>query len=469
MERTVTFKHLYDRIIRRSGLDPLTDIGQAEARWVVDALNQRIAHIWPLTPFPGLMRTQERGFRQIWDRFTQYHQQNLNTNVLADDVMWTNNAGNAWTYYHALSPPGYGPTDPTGPHGTPLQAGVAPPLELWDPLTNTHNGVPIPPPPSPLPPGFTHPYHWVLLNPVTAYLDFDLPMLPPIGTVYGVYSTDPSLNNMQNFSGDVTGTFDALRIQPSEHGVRVISPHNNTVFVWFQIPAPQYTIVPYIAENKGYSIGDRVYNPIDGRVYRNIAPQATGPINLAFWREEIVPDFMQGYLLAGTCADYLKQGKPDDPAAQIKLASAQVCDAEATEKYQALVDRLGIMGYKAKLQWPSMGCQQWLGDFVEPLFTIFFIPPSVDDPTMPSSPLIPGVSWEYHPEINYLKTADGTPSLAGLSTVNRDYNSIVEVIIDLVAKKFLLVGGAADSLDPGQVAPDDYASVSNDKHWNQVS
>jgi hypothetical protein len=465
--RTVTFKHLYDRIVRRAGLDPLTDIGQAEARALVDCINLRIAHIWPLTPFPELMRTQERGFRPIWDSHAQYRQQNLNTNVLADEVMWTNNAGNTWVYYQAKSPPGWGTTDPTGfrPNPNPPPAnllGIAPPLETWDPLNP-------PPPPHPIP--AVHSYHWIVIDTPTAYLDFDVPgLLPPIGTAYGVYSTNPSGNNTQNVQGDVTKTFDALRFQPSQAGVRVIGSHNNTVFVWFQIAAPQYSIVPYIRENKGYVIGDRVYNPDDGRVYRCVSPQATGPMNLGFWREEIVPDFFQGYLIAGSCADYLKNGPANDPAVQAKLASAQVCETEATEKYQALVDRLGIHGYKPKLQWPSMGCQQWMGDFVEPLYLVFFIPPIItDEPVTPSSPLIPGVSWEYHPEIEYKKTSDGVPSVSGLSTTTRDFQSIAEVVIDGIHIIFQLVTGAADSGDPGQVAPDDYASVSNDKHWNQVS
>jgi hypothetical protein len=239
--------------------------------------------------------------------------------------------------------------------------------------------------------------------------------------------------------------------------------------VWFQIAAPQYTIVPYIKENKGYIIGDRVYNPDDGRVYRCVAPTTTsGNINLNFWREEVVPDFFQGYLLAGTCADYLKQGSPADPAAQVKLASAQVCDAEATEKYQALLDRLSIMGYKPKLQWPSMGCQQWLGDVVQTLSQIIISLPG-DPPESPITPSEPGVTWEYHPEVDYIKTSDGTPSLSGLDTTMKQPLSMTEVVIDGVHMKFQLAEGAADSGDPGQVAPDDYASVSNDKHWNQVS
>jgi hypothetical protein len=87
---------------------------------------------------------------------------------------------------------------------------------------------------------------------------------------------------------------------------------------------------------------------------------------------------------------------------------AALAEAEATSRYQGLVDSLGQQGYKPRMKWPARaGCnnnsQPWLGDVATPI-TVELLG------TMPETPLIPqttGVTWEYLPEVKYLRTSEG--------------------------------------------------------------
>jgi hypothetical protein len=415
--RTVPFKTLYQHLIGRMGFDPLTDVGQAIARNVVRILNEVIADTWTNTPFPELTLTEERGFRQVWSPFKQYQ--------LGDEIIFHVDR----LYYVASGQPPLGQSPATSP--------------IWHPMDTVEH-----------------------------YVDFDQPRQKPIGAVYGIYNSDPSIGPGANPDGSVTGCDccpQGLDYQPSQNGVRVLSPCGNTVWVWYYIVCPQYTVVPYIAEHGNYQAGDRAYIPEVGRVYKTIAAQSTGQPNPALWFEEIVPEFMLGYLVSATCAAYLRTGQADQ-AAQTRIGMAALAEAEATSRYQGLVDSLGQQGYKPRMKWPARpGCnnnsQPWLGDVAIPI-TVDLLG------TMPETPVIPiatGVTWEYQPEINFLRASEGLPSLDGLSTSRKDAKSFVELVIGGQRMTFQLAGGEADPDDPGQVAPLDYAAVTNNKHWERVT
>jgi hypothetical protein len=409
--RTVPFKTLYEHLIGRMGFDPLTDVGQAIARNVVRVLNEVIADTWTTTPFPELMPTEERGFRQVWSPFKQYK--------LGDEILFHVDR----VYYVATGQPLLG--------DSPATSAI-----------------------------------WHVLEKVEPYVAFDQPRQNPIGAVYGIYNSDPSNGCCP----------DGLDYQPSENGVRVLSPCGATVWVWYHRPCPQYTVVPYIAEHGNYHAGDRAYIPETGRVYFTIGSQPTGLPTPGLWYEEIVPEFMLGYLVSATCAAYLRTGQADQ-AAQARIGMAALAEAEAAQRYQGLVDQLGQQGYKPRMKWPARynnNSQPWLGDTALPI-EVGLLLVGAPDPELPLIPLGAGVTWEYAPGIKYLRTSEGWPSLSGVDASQKEITSFIELVIVPVDQTqrqrmtFQLVAGAADPTDPGQVAIDGYASVSNNKHWERVT
>jgi len=96
-------------------------------------------------------------------------------------------------------------------------------------------------------------------------------------------------------------------------------------------------------------------------------------------------------------------------------------------------------------------------------------------PTSGGTPPTPigTVKWQYHPEISFLLTSDGTPALDGLITAGYfAVESLVEIVISvdgsLERQTWQLLNGAADVGDGGQVAPLDYDGSTNNVHWEKV-
>ena len=96
-------------------------------------------------------------------------------------------------------------------------------------------------------------------------------------------------------------------------------------------------------------------------------------------------------------------------------------------------------------------------------------------PTSGGTPPTPvgNVRWQYHPEIAFLLTSDGTPALDGLTTAGYfAVESMVEIVISidgsLERQTWQLLSGAADVGDGGQVAPLDYNGSTNNVHWEKV-
>ena len=91
---------------------------------------------------------------------------------------------------------------------------------------------------------------------------------------------------------------------------------------------------------------------------------------------------------------------------------------------------------------------------------------------------IPGVIWEYHPEITALRADVTLPAsavlLSQLTTTDKAVLSRVEIAIvplggtERQMQIYQLESGPADATDPGDVAPLDYDAVSNNKHWERV-
>src|SRR5215471_7056889 len=70
--RTVTFRSLYESILRQHGFDPTADVGHDTLRAVVDQLNTAVLYAWRYWEWPQLELLQERPFRTAWTNTLQF-------------------------------------------------------------------------------------------------------------------------------------------------------------------------------------------------------------------------------------------------------------------------------------------------------------------------------------------------------------------------------------------------------------
>jgi hypothetical protein len=77
------------------------------------------------------------------------------------------------------------------------------------------------------------------------------------------------------------------------------------------------------------------------------------------------------------------------------------------------------------------------------------------------------VGWEYHEEIKSLRGPE-EPSLSSLATVSLSVGSKVEIVIEGQGQEYRLSAGPVDPDDPGHVSPNDYTTVTNNKHWERT-
>ena len=425
--RTISLQSVYEAIVRRHGLDPLGDsITHDTARAICEHITNRCQTAWTMWDWPDLMLTEERAYRAPWNDVTQYKR--ANADGAPDEVYYVPEK----QYYRV---------NPTAPADPPL---TSPPSE---------------------------PSYWAVFTPTTTFIDRDQLGMRPIGQVFGVYGSDPSLNGCCSES--------CIPFRPSEKGVTLCHGPASTVFIEYLIMEPEYTFVPYI-QFKNYVAGNRVFFTDDGNCYRCIADNIDAPPpNASFWVLEPVPAAFSTYLKEGAYADSLIETFTTGED-QMRLARAAAADKKATENIQGLIDDLLEQGqkhyylknrwyrtswhYDGMIWWPTTGwccTRPWSGNVVHLLTGADYIPPA------PSPPVSP-VAWEWHPEIVAL-LPPGSPSLAGLATLNKGLGSKVEISIAGAGQEWKLVAGPADTLDPGHVAPLDYNAVTHNVHWEKVA
>jgi hypothetical protein len=416
--RTVTFKSVYDAILQRLGLDPTGDaITQDTARAITEHITSRVATAWLTWDWPQLTITEERAYRAPWYFSVQYSRKG--ENGLPDEVYY-------WSQDKYFKVKASASTDP--PVGTPPANAI-----YWEPL-----------------------------DPVTMFVAIDQPGKLPLGKVIGVYKSDPSLNG--SAPHDI-----CLKFRPSQKGVFICYGPLTTVFVCYVPPPPEYSMIPWIG-GKAYVPGDRVFWFETGECYRCI--QATSnfqPSAVGFWSLEPVPDIFASYLKAGVTADCMKETFTTGED-QIRLARAGAYNNEAESCIQAEIDDLleqGQKHYYIKPYWSDGWClsEPWLGSVVLPLTTQI-----QSDTQAPSAPLVVSAALPmmiYQADIVSL-TGPAQPSLQAFPSLSYPIDTLIKITIDAQEQSWRIDPGPKDAADPGQISPDDYNVVSNNKHYTKV-
>jgi hypothetical protein len=426
---TVTFKSVYEAILRRLGVDPLGDaVTQDTSRSIAEHVTERARTAWGTYDWPELARTEERAYRQVWNGGTQYRR--ANEDGLPDEVYYIPSAAYFRVKSDAMADPPVGtlPTDAAS----------------FD----------------------------LMVEPFTHYVARDQNGKRSMGPVLNVYGTNPSLNGCCS-----TG---CLQFRPSEKGITICHGPATTVFLQFWTEPSEFTFVPFVLD-KAYSRGDLVYYDTDGNCYKCTADN-TGqlPTDTDFWVLQPVPSIFAPYLKAGAYSDCLKEMPVASDQGQIRLTAVSNARNEAEELLGHEVDDLLKQGHKhhwmhrryarvnwrydGTLWWATTGwcCSEpWSGNIVYLLTdeTLGSTDTEVCDTT-------------YHPEITAILTADGTPSLEGLATTTRRTTCTliqIAVTVDAAAEaqSWRLDAGTADPDDEGQVQPEDF-DADNPKFWQKV-
>ena len=419
--RTVTFRSVFDGVVRRHGLDPRKPLpnGSDTARAIAGKITLRAGIAWDTWDYPEFTRTEERAFRASWSPNTQYVR--INPEGRPDEVYWTTIG-----YYKVVATAANDP-----PVGTPP--------------SNTTYFTPFTPEP---------------------FIERDQVGQRALGTVLGVYSSDPSL--------DLTDAIDiALPFRPSERGIRVMGDYGATVFVWYALPKPKYTMVPFVSGKVNAAL-DRVYwaPPAgDGECYTCLAPTNTAlPTDTNFWSKESVPESLANYLEAGAYADCLRDTSLNGLDPQTRALLMGSASNEADGHLYRYIDSLIAQGqkhfYGGNRWWKYGGSgmwvsQPWGGDKVAPLTVVSGI---VINFPIPQPPLI------YAPTIKAIGvTPYQPPGTVLLNTYPTANLLLATMIVIYTGQKAVLESGPADATDPGQVSPLDYNASTNNKHWREVT
>jgi hypothetical protein len=320
--RTIPFIDVFNGVATRHGLDPLAVIPQQKARAIVRHINRRVRSGLRYWDLPEFNMTAERAFRQRWSSTRQFKV--VGQNGKPDEVFYITDA----QYYRVKKD---APSDP--PPGT------AP--------TNTT--------------------YWEIIIPVDTYLALDQICEQPMGMVLGVYGTNPRFG--------FNGYSYPLDYKASQYGIDVFNPIGPTVFVYYQMTVPVFTIIPWIS-GKLYSRGNIVFDPPSGDCFRCLAQTTNDPLtNLSVWSRLPFPESLASYCEAGAFADSLGEIPQGEKDAQPKIAAATAAGQEALEN---LYDEINVSivngqrhyyGYGMRYHglWGIYTTQPWPGGWVTTL------------------------------------------------------------------------------------------------------
>jgi hypothetical protein len=421
---------------------------------LVEHVNARVKRAWFAWEWPEWTITEERAFRQIWNDSRQFYQ--AGADGKPDEVFYIPNVAT-----HSLVDAAY-----------------------YRVAEGALSNPPIGNPPSDT-------VYWEKMDAVDTYIAFDQVCRRRIGEVLSVYANNPAVCKPPR----------CLDHRPNEHGIQVYDAGGLlTVFVRYLIPAERFTIFPYI-DSRTYLRGDLVYVADQGESYQAIQV-TTGKdpaTETSFWRRCLFPEVLAQYVRAGAFSDSLRESDTSDERdpvlLQIRGQQAAAADGEAEDEINRQINRLQAQGqnfqylpFGVVVSRGGAGALCTVPGYVLQgggAYNYGPIAPTGSGVTtisdvcetewgyIPPAPLaVSTLGYDYHSEVVAILTVAGTPSLQGLATVTRSISSLVVIVINVSGspqeQTWRLDAGPADPLDPGQVGPSDYNTVSNNKHWRKV-
>lgn len=289
--RTVTFRSVYESVLRQHGFDPVGDaVTHDTARAIAEQINTAIMYAWRYWEWPQLEFLQERAFRTVWTSGLQFRR--VGVEGVADELYYASDTN----YYRVLST------------------------------------APADPPPGTVP---TNTTYFAPFNITDCYISLDQVNQTSIGEVIEIFRSDPRL----------TTAHDAHRVlfQPTEREISVIDYAGPTVFVQFRIVPSQFTMVPY-AIGRTYKLNDSIYLAATGECYRAIQDNPTGdPIaQPTQWIKIPFPAIFAPYVVMAAYAGGLTEMRADK--APMDMARYSAAQGQAQLALDQEVDRLRAQG-----------------------------------------------------------------------------------------------------------------------------
>jgi hypothetical protein len=454
--RTVTWKSVFEGILRRAGMDPRGDaVATDTGLSVCEAANGRVSRGWFLWEWPEWTITEERAFRQVWNDSRQFYL--AGGQGTPDEVFYIPNVAT-----HSLEGAGYYRVLETAPGNPPLGT----------PPSNTT--------------------FWEKMDTVDTYVAYDQICRRRIGEVLDVYGNNPFVVGPQERR--------CLEHRPTENGIEICGAGGLlTVFVRYLTPAERFTTFPYIP-SRAYLRGDIVYLAEQGECYQatQVTTNQDPAMATSYWRRCLFPEVLAQYVKAGTYADILKETDTSDERdpviLQIRGQNAARADAEAEEEIGRQINRLqaqgqtyqylpfGVIVGQAKLRvagglcsFPRYVLQGAADSDYGPLAATGTGTTTISDqcetewgyiPPVPI-PATPEVVWDYHPEI--ISETGPEPSVAGLPTVSKAPMSVIYCVsFPGQGRSYRLQIGTKDPADPGQIQPFDYHPTTNPRYWQRI-
>jgi hypothetical protein len=295
--RTVTFKSVYESILRQAGFDPVGDaVTHDTLRRITEQINSGLHYAWRYWEWPQLELLQERAFRTIWTNTLQFYRTGVEGTP--DEIYY-----GADSSYYRVNPAA--PSDP--PIGT-------------------------------LPTNATYFTQFTLSD---CYILLDQVNQTPIGEVIEIFAADPRANTSHDA--------ERLHFEPTEREITVIGSAQSTVWVQFRIVPSEFTGIPFVT-GKNYSLGARIYHPTDGECYRALIANPTGDPTAqpAQWLKIPFPEIFSGYVTMAAYASGLLENdggaEKDTNVLAHKRALAGAAMQDADETLTQEVDRLRAQG-----------------------------------------------------------------------------------------------------------------------------
>jgi hypothetical protein len=404
--RTVKFKSVLDRIMRRTGLDPSdSEINSATVKNLVEHINDRVYSMWFAWEWRFISLLEERAWRQIWQDDLRY---DTDTQVYFGGDTNTDPG-----YYQALQP---------------VLGGT--------PITDTN--------------------FWQNITPLRdVYLEYEQPFQTPIAQVTQIYTDNPRDNHRAR----------TLGFHPSTRGIDIsycsCPPIPTVAWVKFKPPPPIFTMLPYV--NRTYGIGERVFLHTDGNCYVKISGTNADPPPSESWAVIEFPERFQRYVTAGAYADLMRDMEKGVTDYSQRLGMAQMAEAEAMNILLAEIDRDMAEGKKMFFSIKALRCHRRdTGGAATPIAT-----PTPPSPPLPYEIYYPDIvalrRATASPALDEIVTV-GLP-LHQVAKIVIDPNYPGQ---EFQNQEYRLMLGNAEDDDPGQVRPLDYDSTSNNKYWARI-
>ena len=228
--RTVTFKSVYERVMRMVGLDPdTTGITAGQKAHIVDLINDRVRQGWEFDLWPELVTVESRPYRETWSATETY--------VTGDEVYYATDG----KYYEALA-------DTTGEAPS------------------------------------SSPAAWSEVSGLDPYYPFEPADATAIGEMLGIYRSDPRANadSVVSLAYTVDGT--GIWVHDSLRG-------GQTNWIKYRRRPPMFTLVAWSAGGS-YTLGDVVYVASTGECYQAALSSAGAEVWVKLDMPYILQDFV---------------------------------------------------------------------------------------------------------------------------------------------------------------------------------